>query len=270
MLRLIRRFPLITFVLFCLVPVHGILWAALLLGAEQEVLRPLKLPFAFLPTVSAFIISWIIGSEEEVSSLWKRTFNRETPIRLYLFGFLIFVFLGALAIFVRWEWDGYFPPSDQFPAFWMILVVSPFLLLFPGFAEEYGWRGFFQERLNKKMPVFLGSLIVGLTWGTWHGMDFLMGNWPQEPFNVFIFFIYIVGVSVIIGEVYTRAGGNVAIAMIAHFGANIVNFFIPVWKIDAGLETPFIFLGLLWVTSLMILLIRILSWFRSRKTQSGS
>ncbi|MEZ5345703.1 MAG: CPBP family intramembrane glutamic endopeptidase [Pyrinomonadaceae bacterium] len=252
MQNLVRRFPVISFIFCCLFPVHFILWTAILMGASPESLKPLKLPFALLPSVSALFLTYIIENERGIVKLWQKTILRKTHFGIYFLAFFIFIVLGFSALVIRWYWDGYFPQYEQFPALWKVAVISPFLLLFPGFAEEYGWRGFMMEKLCKRFPSFLASILVGTTWGAWHGMDFLMGNWSSQVWMVCLFFVYIVGVSVIIGEIYVLSRGSVFIAMLAHFSANVVNFFSPVWRVEAGTKTPLIFISLIWISAVVL------------------
>ncbi len=242
-----------------LLPVHGVLWPLLLSGTPQESLQPLKVLFAFLPTTSALIITWLIKGDSGVRELWRSTFLKEDRIKYYGTALLSIAILGVVAMLVRFAYDGFRPSTADYPDLGTNLLLAPFLLLFPGFTEEYGWRGFLQQRLQGKTGVFLASLLTGLVWGGWHGMDFLMGNWPSDIFNVLVFFAYITGTSILIGYLYQWSGRSVFVAMLAHFSANIVNFFLPVWNTNAGLTTPLIFVGLLWLTALILLVIELRS-----------
>jgi membrane protease YdiL (CAAX protease family) len=136
----------------------------------------------------------------------------------------------------------------------MIIVASPFLFLIPGVFEEYGWRGFMQKRLKSRTGVFVASIVVGLTWGMWHLMDFLMGNWLFEPFTVAVFFLYIVGVSLVSGFFYELSGGSVIVAMIVHFSANFVNSFFPIWRLETGVLSPLLYIGLIWLFCVIVFL----------------
>lgn len=248
-----KKHPILCFVLMVLVPVHGILWPLLLTGTPQQSLQPLKILFAFLPTTSALIITWLIKGDDGVRELWRSTFLKEGRIKYYGTALLSIAILGAIAMAVRFVYDGFWPSISDYPDLGTSLLLAPFLLLFPGFTEEFGWRGFLQQRLQGQTGVFLASLITGIVWGTWHGMDFLMGNWPSDTFNVLVFFTYIVGTSIVIGYLYECSGRSIFVAIVAHFSANIVNFFLPVWNTNAGLTTPIIFVGLLWLTALVLL-----------------
>ena len=266
MTRYVKKYPVATYVICCLVPVHVILWSALATGASPESLQPLKLPFAILPSITAFVLTFISSGETGVAALAKQTFIRETPPWIYITGLLVFPLIGFAALGARYFYDGYFPVSGDWKPWWMIIGASPFLLIVPGIFEEYGWRGFMQQRLQKRVNVFAASMLVGITWGSWHMMDFLTGNWLFEPMTVGVFFFYITGVSILVGLFFNWSGGSVFVAMIVHFSSNLVNFFIPLWLLEPGVLTPLIFVGLIWV----IVVILFLGWLFGSAQDAGT
>lgn len=246
----IRCHPIKSFILGCLLPVHGILWPLLALGVDQGMLQPFKILFALLPTTMAFVITGLLAGENGIKTLWAKLFKKETPWWIYVLATLSFLFLALATIFIHYNWVGYLPGMEDFPLSWNSIPLLVFLLVFPGFTEEFGWRGFMQERLPGKWPVFISSFLVGLVWGAWHMMDFLMGNWPATFSVVALFFTYITGTSVVIGFIYKMGKGSVLVAILAHFSANITNFFTPVWDDAAGFIVPGIFIGLIWVVAI--------------------
>lgn len=259
----VKKYPITCFILMVLVPVHGLLWPLRLSGVPPESLQPLKILFAFLPTIAAFAITFISEGEAGSRKLWGKTFLKKGRIKYYGIALLGIVLLGYLSMIVRSIYDGYWPGIDEYPDLGNSLLLAPFLLLFPGFTEEFGWRGFLQERLQVRNGVFLASLITALVWGAWHSMDFLMGNYPSDTFTILVFFAYITGTSIVIGSIYKWSGGSIFVAILAHFSANMVNSFLPVWNQEAGMTTPLIFVGSLWLVSLILL---IAEQFQKRKT----
>jgi len=255
----VSAYPIATFIIGCLLPVHLVLWTLIGLGVSREMLVPLKLPFALLPSLSGFLITYVIAGEVGVQRLWRRLFLKNSSLWLYISAVLGFLLLALIALYIRTLYDGYNPQITDYASFGEFLLISPFLLLFPGFAEEFGWRGFMQHRLQLKINWFFASVIVGFIWGSWHTMDFIMGNWSYSFEVLLIFFAYIIGSSVIIGYLYQKSKGSIAIAILAHFGANCVNFFLPVWKQDAGWETAIIFISMLWVVGILMALIHPIS-----------
>ncbi len=248
----LRRNLLFSYILGCLIPVHGILWTLLALGIPQESLQPLKLPFAILPSAMAFGLTYLANDEKGILDLWNRLFRKPKAWYYYLISTISFLLMAAFSFVIRYFWDGYLPDFSEFNIGISAIFMVPFLLLFPGFAEEFGWRGFMQIRLRTKFPISISSFFVGLVWGSWHMMDFLMGNWPASVIFISLFFAYITGASLVIGFIYELSGGNVFIAMLAHFSVNAVVFFTPVWQNEAGLVTPILFIILIWVVAVVL------------------
>ena len=252
----VKAHPIKIYVAMCLLPVHAILWSMTWLGVEQSAMQPLKLLFSLLPTGSAFLLTYIGWGEEAVQNLWKRTFLKEGRLKAYSIALFVFIILGFLALALRYTIDDYFPFLYEFSPISRVLLMTPLLLLFPGFTEEYGWRGFMQHRLQEKTPVFVASLFVGLVWGTWHTMDFYMGNWPFSWLNVAAMYAYITGVSIVIGGLYTHFRASIFVAMLAHYSANAISGFTPVFSLDQGYLTPIIFIGLIWTCALGVLFVK--------------
>ena len=62
------------------------------------------------------------------------------------------------------------------------LVSGPFINFIPALGEEYGWRGFLQPALIKRLGVLQGLTLTGIIWGLWHSPLILQGyNYPQHP-----------------------------------------------------------------------------------------
>lgn len=61
------------------------------------------------------------------------------------------------------------------------IIIGPLLGLIISFGEEYGWRGFLQDQLNR-MGRIRGTLLLGIIWGIWHWPVIWMGyNYPGQP-----------------------------------------------------------------------------------------
>jgi len=90
-------------------------------------------------------------------------------------------------------------------------------------AEELGWRGFLQDRIEQIIGMFFTPLIIGTVWGLWHYHYFLIGEMNVS------FLLLILGC---IFESYgyyvitKMAQGNIIPASIWHFSSNLfINLF---------------------------------------------
>jgi uncharacterized protein len=51
------------------------------------------------------------------------------------------------------------------------------------FGEEFGWRGYAQNRLIRQFGLVGGLLLLGMVWGFWHSpIYYVMHEYPQHPF----------------------------------------------------------------------------------------
>jgi len=114
------------------------------------------------------------------------------PWRYWLAAIILptLVILVAIALSLRF---GYIAPAPaSTPA--GSLIVHPAKLLknmliylvisLPlAFGEEFGWRGYAQNRLIRQFGIVFGLLLLGLIWGFWHTpIYYVMHEYPQHPF----------------------------------------------------------------------------------------
>jgi membrane protease YdiL (CAAX protease family) len=114
------------------------------------------------------------------------------PWRYWLAAIILptLVILVAIALSLRF---GYIAPAPaSTPA--GSLIVHPAKLLknmliylvisLPlAFGEEFGWRGYAQNRLIRQFGIVGGLLLLGLIWGFWHTpIYYVMHEYPQHPF----------------------------------------------------------------------------------------
>jgi len=96
------------------------------------------------------------------------------------------------------------------------------MLLFAPIGEEFGWRGFMLERLQKKWSPLKAGIIIGLVWGLWHlPFFFIPGKVLNDYYNLskmslVLFPVYAVGLSVIYTWIYNGARSSIFILILLH------------------------------------------------------
>jgi membrane protease YdiL (CAAX protease family) len=97
------------------------------------------------------------------------------------------------------------------------------------FAEEPGWRGFAQPRLQVRYGALGASVFVGLLWSTWHlWYALLPGGWSNVTrIDLLATYIRLTSTAVIYAWMYNTTKGSLFIAMIAHLGHNLAASVIP-------------------------------------------
>lgn len=97
-------------------------------------------------------------------------------VKHYLIAWLMPVVFGLCAaivtncFFVGWDWNAIKEmntPKGAISTILMVLATAP-LAAFNTFGEEYGWRGYMNQKME---PLFgtVGTVVIGgIIWGVWH------------------------------------------------------------------------------------------------------
>jgi membrane protease YdiL (CAAX protease family) len=118
---------------------------------------------------------------------------------------------------------------------WMVLPPFsgprglPFVVFGSLFAEEPGWRGFAQPRLQVLYGALGAGVSVGLLWSTWHlWYAILPGAWSNVTrIEMLATYLRLTSTAVIYAWMYNSTKGSLLIAMIAHLGHNLAASLIP-------------------------------------------
>jgi membrane protease YdiL (CAAX protease family) len=121
------------------------------------------------------------------------------------------------------------------PSHWMILPAFSgpgglyFVILGSLFAEEPGWRGFAQPRLQTHYGALAASILIGLLWSTWHLWYVIT---PEGFANVtgtdaVATYVRLTSTAIVYAWMYNNTNGSLLIAMLAHLGHNLAASLIP-------------------------------------------
>jgi membrane protease YdiL (CAAX protease family) len=219
----------------------------------------------FAPAVANVLTRGITG-EGFSNTLLRPNFRRGWPL------YLAALFLPALAILAGGAityllFPSKFGPSTTFAREelgmtsvggaadpWRFLIVqtacaigTSLLNIYLMFGEEFGWRGYLQQKL---MP--LGGrkavLLVGAIWGVWHwpaiflGLNYLRGYWGEPVVGPLLWVWTLLPVSVLYGWLTLRSG-SVWPAAIAH-GVNNACTGLALWFLRGPLDvTSLVLIG---------------------------
>jgi len=180
---------------------------------------------AFSPTISALILSWIIGGWAAVRQLLSGFTRWKVGLRWYFAA--AFLVLGPLAFAFVYGALGNPVPGLQ-PGWTLPLILGQLVFqLFSGpLAEEAGWRGFALPRLQEKHNALVSSLILGVIWCCWHIPLFFLPGASQQSIPFPIYLMLVVTLGVYFTWLYNNAHGSLIITVLAHFCFNLSGGFI--------------------------------------------
>jgi len=212
LLGVVRGRPLTSFFLLsCLLS----WWPAVLYSMDAS-----PLPIAsFGPFLAALIVLGATRGRAGVGALLRSMVNWRVPRRAYLLAIGLPLMFSGGAILANLALGAADPSASDLAIWTSIPATALFVLLIPGIGgawEEPGFRGFALPRLEERLGVMAGPLVLGVLWVIWHGPLFLVGQilWTDV--------LVIVAASVVIASVFHNARESVLVAMIMHATNNAV------------------------------------------------
>jgi membrane protease YdiL (CAAX protease family) len=125
--------------------------------------------FAMGPAVAALVTTYVTEGGSGIKPLFNKTIKYKVNLKWYLVVFAVPVLLNMASFFI-----GLIPTGFTIPEYKPLLppvYFLPFffyLVIFTGFSEEIGWRGYALEKLQEKYTAYRSSWILGVLWGAWH------------------------------------------------------------------------------------------------------
>ncbi|MCC7401279.1 MAG: CPBP family intramembrane metalloprotease [Chitinophagaceae bacterium] len=174
------------------------------------------------PLLSAFLTTFIFYGTEGIKKLLKKCFAWRPLI--YLIVALASPFLlavissiaNSLMNNVAFEINGLFK-TKEFPQF-NFLTFFFYNLIFYGFGEEVGWRGFALPRFQNKFNGLTSSLILATFWAVWHLPLFFyrQGFTSLDIAGVFGWFFSLLTGSVLLTWLYNSSRGSILMCAVFH------------------------------------------------------
>ena len=144
------------------------------------------------------------------------------------------------------------------PLHWMTLPVFSgpgglyFVIFGSLFAEEPGWRGFAQPRLQTHYGALTASLLIGLLWSTWHLWYVITPGANVTGTDALATYVRLTSTAIVYAWIYNSTNESLFIAMLAHLGHNLAASLVPT-PADGGRQHLVIALSYL-VTAMGVIL----------------
>ena len=161
-------------------------------------------------------------------------------------------------------------PLKEFSPGLFVAALLPALLIgfFIGwpafFGEEFGWRGYLQDRLFPLLGGYKGVLVLGIIWGLWHSAIILAGyNYPGQPIlgnGLMVLFTIVMG---IIFSYAVLKTGSIWIAVLLHMIVDTIdplaNSYITTMR-DPVMSFAMGIFGILLIAVLSVVLLKSRIW----------
>lgn len=209
------------------------------------------------PILAAFLTTYIFEHKKGVYQLLRRCIQFTPLVYLAIALFSPFILLIASAYLNVWVSGNPFELYDvlrtkEFPEF-NILTFFVYNLLFFGFGEEVGWRGFALARFQNRLSALGSSIVLTAFWALWHWPLFFYrpGYITMDLSGIFGWIFSLLTGSILLTWLFNSSKGSILICAIFHTTVdiaftvdiadkNIINymgFLITLW----GILTIFVF-----------------------------
>lgn len=175
------------------------------------------------PTLAALLVAGIYPGAGGIRSITRQVKIWRVPFIWYAIALIMPIVLLLLAEAFSAVWRG------AAPSHWVTLPVfsGPGGLYFVMFgsliAEEPGWRGFAQPRLQMRYGALTASILIGLLWSTWHLWYVITpgGFANVTGTDAVATYLRLTATAVVYAWMYNNTNGSLLVAMLAHLGHNL-------------------------------------------------
>ena len=195
--------------------------------------KALMLPGAWAPTIAALLLTWSSSGGSGVRELLRGLAKWRVGVRYYLFAIFIVLGIALLAIALDGLLGGTPPSLAEVAGRFgipperasLLFAIAPLIFLSSIFvggpiAEELGWRGYAQPRLQARMSVGAAGLLIGFIWGLWHLPLFFVFPSAVGEIPLALYMPLVTAAGVLFAWLYNRTGGSVLLCVLLHAGNN--------------------------------------------------
>jgi len=220
----------------------------------QNIAMFIGIILAFAPLIAVLVLVCRENRMDGIRKLLKRALDLKITRKVWYIPILFLmpvIFLLSLGILVLM--------GEKIPATMTPVVIAPLaLLMFFIFAlfEEVAWMGYAFDTLQDRWNALIGSLVLGIIWGTWHlPLYFLAGLDPVWIGGQFVGLIFF---RILIVWIYSNTGRSIFAAILFHAVYNVCTMTIPGFSTKTGhiainltIIITAIMIGVLWDTRTM-------------------
>lgn len=242
------KFFIITFIF------SWLLWLPTILHAQWQKMPSGLLLLGMFAGFAPSIVGVIMLKKEtgrEFKSHMKKRFNLSFP-KKWLLIMMIFPAQSALSLFLVKVIEKDFTVVNPISPMMFPLIFLQILFIGGAIGEEFGWRGYALDKLQKVLSPFNATLLLGVLWSLWHLPLFYMLNTVQSNLPLWQFMLQNTVIAFIYTWIYNKTKGNIILMILLHAVLNTSSAMFPYWQSNLG---RFIGVGLLIVILIGIKLV---------------
>ena len=129
---------------------------------------PLILLGVFAPSLVAISLTARADGRVGLTALLRRLFQWRAPARWYLFAVGYMAAIKLTVALVHRIATGAWPHFGQDAWYTMVAATVMSTVVGGQAGEEIGWRGYALPRLESRVGLAYGSVILGVLWASWH------------------------------------------------------------------------------------------------------
>jgi len=184
---------------------------------------------SFGPSLSAFYLTYREDGKPGVKRLWKRALNFKIPIKWLALIIILPLCITGISLYFKIFLGGEKPDLRLATSPIAILVTFLFLFFLGGsIAEEFGWRGYALDRIQRTSNAFVSSLVLGFIWGVWHVPLFFSEGLSQSYIPFWAFLVWTMSSSILFTLFHNNTNGNILAALLFHTMGNLSYALFPI------------------------------------------
>jgi hypothetical protein len=93
-------------------------------------------------------------------------------------------------------------------------------------GEEFGWRGYALDRLQKRFNAIISSIVLGIIWWAWHipALGNLSSISGGQTINVWVYLVTILEFAVLLTWIYNNTNGSILAVILFHAMFNMASY----------------------------------------------
>lgn len=199
---------------------------------------------AMTPTLAALIVTAILGGSVRIRVFLKKCYFYNIKIH-----YMVLAIILPITVLTITKLTSLIFVHDT-PFIAGITAKKLIVIMWALLAEEIGWRGFLQEKLDKRCGRIATPILVGIIWASWHYHFFWLGTMSAP---LILFLLGCIADSFGYYWVTKKSEGNVIPVSLWHF---IENLFSNLFLISHGSIVPY----LIFVVYSIIMAIGVSMW----------